>query len=226
MIRLTNVSKRFSRPGADAQALCAVDLVIQRGEFIAVTGPPAAGKTTLLNIIGLIDTPSSGRVDFDGSDLGACSEADLTELRKRHVGFVFQNFGLVEDLTVFANVELPLRYRRLSRHRRRVATRELLEIVDLQARADAYPAELSAGEQRRVATARAVVHDPTLILADEPTGDIDGESAACILEMLGTMHGTGTTVLMATHSHGCAAQAERVIELHDGRVLAGQEGGH
>lgn len=221
MISLTNVSKRFSRPGADAQALRDVDLVIRRGEFIAVTGPPAAGKTTLLNIIGLIDTPSSGRYDFDGSDLAGCSEADLTELRKHNVGFVFQSFGLVEDLTVFENVELPLRYQRLSRHRRRVATRELLEIIDLETRADAYPAELSPGEQRRAATARAVVHDPTLILADEPTGDIDGQSEGCILEMLTTLHGTGTTVLMATHSQACAARAERVIELHDGRVLTG-----
>jgi putative ABC transport system ATP-binding protein len=221
VIKLTNVSKRFSQLGPAAPALCNVDLEIERGEFVAVTGISAAGKTTLLNIIGLIDTPSSGHYTFEGSDLRNCSDLQLTELRKRRIGFLFQSFRLIEDLTVRENVELPLRYQRCSRHRRRLATRELLELIGLNARADAYPDELSPGEQQCVAIARAVVHDPVLLLADEPLDDIDEESATRIFDMLSILHVVGTTVLMATHSPACAARAERVVTLRNGSIVSG-----
>lgn len=219
MIELRNVSKHYSRIGGDTQALLDIDLVVERGEFIAVTGPSACGKTTLLNIVGLIDTPSSGCYRFGGTDLTDCSEAELTELRKHHIGFIFQGFCLVDDLTVFGNVELPLRYRRLTRRRRHVATREILELTGLEHRSHAYPDELSPGEQQRVAIARALVDDPAVLLADEPTANLDDENAAHVLEMLETLHVVGTTILMVTHSSTSAARAERVVQLHCGRVV-------
>lgn len=219
MIDLTNVSKHYPQKGGDTQALLEIDLAVERGEFIAVTGPPGCGKTTLLNIIGLIDTPSSGCYRFDGADLADCSETELTELRKRHIGFVFQSFCLVDDLTVFGNVELPLHYRRLGRRRRRTATREILELTGLEKRSHAYPDELSRGERQRVAIARALVNDPAVILADEPTANLDDQNAAHVLEMLETLNVVGTTILMVTHSPTSAARAERVVHLHCGRVV-------
>jgi putative ABC transport system ATP-binding protein len=220
VIRLTNVSKCFAKHGSAAHALCSVDLQIEQGEFVAVTGASAAGKTTLLNIIGLIDTPSSGHYAFEGSDLRNCSDAQLTELRKRRIGFLFQGFRLIEDLTVGENVELPLRYQRCPRDRRRLATRELLELIGLDGHAHAYPDELSPGEQQCVAIARAVVHDPALLLADEPLDDIDEQNAARILDVLSTLHVVGTTVLMATHSPSWAARAERIVTLHNGHIVS------
>lgn len=220
MIELKGVSKRYSRSGEGGQALLGVDLEIGRGELVAVTGPSACGKTTLLNIVGLIDTPSSGHYRFNGADLANRSEAELTELRRRHIGFVFQSFRLLDDLTVFENIELPLRYQRLSRRRRCTVVRELLELADLETRGEAYPDELSHGEQQRVAVVRAVANDPAMILADEPTANLDEESAGRIVEMLQTLHLAGATVLIATHSSLWAACAERIVMLHGGRIVA------
>jgi putative ABC transport system ATP-binding protein len=215
MIELANVSKRYP----SAAALDCVDLSVERGEFVAVMGPSGSGKTTMLNIVGLIDTPSSGRYLFGGEDVSNRSVDRLAELRRRHVGFIFQSFHLIADLTVYENVELPLHYQDAPRARWRTRVRELLELVGLDARGSHYPEDLSGGEQQRVAIARALVNDPGLIVADEPTGNLDGGNGADVLEMLATLHDAGATVLMVTHSPARAALAERIIHLRDGRIV-------
>jgi putative ABC transport system ATP-binding protein len=219
MIRLANVSKRYSSAPPSVAALDGVDLSIERGEFVAVMGPSGSGKTTMLNIVGLIDTPSSGRYEFGGEDLSRRSVDQLAELRRRHVGFIFQSFHLIADLTVYENIELPLRYQDLPRARRRTRVREMLELVGLDARGGHYPEDLSGGERQRVAIARALVTDPALIVADEPTGNLDGRNETDVLDMLTTLHGAGATVLMVTHSAARAAHAERIIHLCDGRIV-------
>ena len=218
MIRLSNVTKRYPSP-RDAAALDGIDLTIERGEFVAVMGPSGSGKTTMLNIVGLIDTPSSGRYVFADEDLSSRSVDKLTELRRRHVSFIFQSFHLIADLTVYENVELPLRYQRVPRARWATRVREVLELVGLDSRMKQYPDELSGGQQQRVAIARALVNDPSLILADEPTGNLDSRSGADVMEMLGVLHREGATVVMVTHSPARAAQADRVVHLLDGRIV-------
>ena len=223
MIKLTNVCKRYSPASAEPAALDGIDLEIERGEFVAVMGPSGCGKTTLLNIVGLIDEPSSGRYYFGDEDLSRRSVNELTELRKRNIGFIFQSFHLIPDLNVYENVELPLRYQDVTRSRRRNLVREVLELVALDARAKNYPEELSGGEQQRVAIARALVNDPKVILADEPTGNLDSRNGEDVMEMLRTLHTAGATVMMVTHSAERAAQAERIVHLLDGRIVAGDE---
>jgi putative ABC transport system ATP-binding protein len=221
VIRLSNVTKRYSDL-CDSAALDGIDLTINRGEFVAVMGPSGSGKTTMLNIVGLIDTPSSGRYVFGDEDLTSRSVDELTALRRRHVSFIFQNFHLIPDLNIRENVELPLRYQKVPRARWANRVREVLELVGLDARARRYPEELSGGEQQRVAIARALVNDPALILADEPTGNLDTKNGAEVLDMLGTLHREGATVVMVTHSPERAARAERIVHLRDGRIVAGE----
>jgi putative ABC transport system ATP-binding protein len=218
MIRLSNVTKRYSS-SRDAAALDGIDLTIERGEFVAVMGPSGSGKTTMLNIVGLIDTPSSGRYVFGDEDLSSRSVDELTDLRRRHVSFIFQSFHLISDLTVYENVELPLRYQKVPRSRWATRVREVLELVGLDSRTKQYPDELSGGQQQRVSIARALVNDPSLILADEPTGNLDSRSGADVMEMLGVMQREGATVVMVTHSPARAAQADRVVHLLDGRIV-------
>jgi len=174
----------------------------------------------MLNIVGLIDTPSSGRYVFGGEDLSNRSVDQLAELRRRHVGFIFQSVHLIADLDVHENVELPLRYQGVPRAQWRTRVREVLELVGLEARSKDFPDELSGGEQQRVAIARALVNDPPLILADEPTGSLDGRNDAEVLDMLVTLHREGATVLMVTHSEDRAARAERIVNLRDGRIVS------
>jgi putative ABC transport system ATP-binding protein len=218
MIRLSNVTKRYSS-SRDAAALDGIDLTIERGEFVAMMGPSGSGKTTMLNIVGLIDTPSSGRYVFGDEDLSSRSVDELTDLRRRHVSFIFQSFHLISDLTVYENVELPLRYQKVPRARWATRVREVLELVGLDSRTNQYPDELSGGQQQRVSIARALVNDPSLILADEPTGNLDSRNGADVMEMLGVMHREGATVVMVTHSPARAAQADRVVHLLDGRIV-------
>ena len=218
MIRLSNVTKRYSS-SRDAAALDGIDLTIERGEFVAVMGPSGSGKTTMLNIVGLIDTPSSGRYVFGDEDLSSRSVDELTNLRRRHVSFIFQSFHLISDLTVYENVELPLRYQKVPRARWATRVREVLELVGLDSRTKQYPDELSGGQQQRVSIARALVNDPSLILADEPTGNLDSRNGADVMEMLGVMQREGATVVMVTHSPARAAQADRVVHLLDGRIV-------
>jgi putative ABC transport system ATP-binding protein len=218
MIRLSKVSKRY--PGvSESAALDGIDLTIEHGEFVAVMGPSGSGKTTMLNIVGLIDTPSSGRYVFRGEDLTDRSVDDLTRLRRRNVSFIFQSFHLIPDLTIRENVELPLRYQNVRRSLWASRVREVLELVGLDARARHYPEALSGGEQQRVAIARALVNDPALILADEPTGNLDSRNGTEIMDMLATLHREGATVVMVTHSPARAARADRIVHLLDGRIV-------
>jgi putative ABC transport system ATP-binding protein len=219
VIRLSDVSKRYPLGRSEAVALAGVDLSVDRGEFVAIMGPSGSGKTTLLNIVGLIDAPSSGRYLFGDEDLSQRSVEQLTELRRRNVAFIFQAFNLIPEMTVYENVELPLRYQAAARARRRSAVREVLELVGLDGRAKTYPDELSGGEQQRVAIARALVNDPKLILADEPTGNLDTQRGDEVMDMLEILNRAGATVMMVTHSPARAARAGRIVNLLDGRIV-------
>jgi len=219
VITLKGIRKLYRADNVETAALANVSLQIDQGEFVAVMGPSGSGKTTMLNIVGLIDTPSSGRYVFGGEDLSNRSIDELAELRRRHVGFIFQSFHLISDLDVHENVELPLRYQGVPRAQWRTRVREVLELVGLDARSRDFPDELSGGEQQRVAIARALVNDPSLILADEPTGSLDGRNDADVLDMLEALHRAGATVLMVTHSEDRAARAERVVHLCHGRIV-------
>jgi putative ABC transport system ATP-binding protein len=219
MISLASISKRYRTTDLETTALNEVNIEIDKGEFVAVMGPSGCGKSTLLNIVGLIDSPTSGHYRLDGEDVGRYGEDRLTDVRMHNVGFIFQNFNLIDDLTVEENVELPLVYQSMARAARRSRVREVLELVGLQPRARHKPTQLSGGQQQRVAVARAVVCDPKLIVADEPTGNLDTKNGEEVMDMLATLNEQGATILMVTHSPSHAGRAHRLISLLDGRVV-------
>jgi putative ABC transport system ATP-binding protein len=223
MIKLQQVSKKYRTAELETTALDGVDFALESGEFVAVMGPSGCGKSTLLNIVGLIDNPSSGQFFFGEREISQYSESRLAHLRKGNVGFIFQSFNLIDELDVYENVELPLLYQKVSKPQRRNLVREALELVGLLPRAKHKPAQLSGGQQQRVAVARAVVGNPKLILADEPTGNLDSKNGEEVMEMLTTLNEQGTTVLMVTHSPSHAARAQRVVNLLDGRVVPTDE---
>ncbi len=223
MIKLSQVSKKYRTTQLETTALDAVDFALGEGEFVAVMGPSGCGKSTLLNIVGLIDNPSSGEFFFGEREISRYSENRLADLRKGNVGFIFQSFNLIDELDVYENVELPLLYQKIGKAQRRNLVREALELVGLSARARHKPDQLSGGQQQRVAVARAVVGNPKLILADEPTGNLDSKNGEEVLGMLTTLNEQGTTVLMVTHSPSHAARAHRIVNLLDGRVVAANE---
>jgi putative ABC transport system ATP-binding protein len=219
MIKLSQISKKYRTTELETTALDGVDFGLASGEFVAVMGPSGCGKSTLLNIVGLIDNPSSGEYFFFEREISQYSEGRLANLRKGNVGFIFQSFNLIDELNVYENVELPLLYQKVSKPQRRNLVREALELVGLSARAKHKPDQLSGGQQQRVAVARAVVGNPKLILADEPTGNLDSKNGEEVLGMLTTLNEQGTTVLMVTHSPTHAARAHRIVTLLDGRVV-------
>jgi putative ABC transport system ATP-binding protein len=219
MISLASVSKRYRTTDLETTALNDVNIEIDKGEFVAVMGPSGCGKSTLLNIVGLIDSPTSGHYLLDGEDVARYGEDQLTDVRMHSVGFIFQNFNLIDDLPVEENVELPLIYQNMARAARRSRVREVLELVDLKPRARHKPTQLSGGQQQRVAVARAVVSDPKLIVADEPTGNLDTRNGEDVMDMLATLNQQGATILMVTHSPSHAGRAHRLINLLDGRVV-------
>ena len=221
MIKLSGVSKLYRTKELETTALNSVDLNITDGEFVAVMGPSGCGKSTLLNIVGLIDTPSSGQCFFGDEEVSHHSEGKLAELRKGNVGFIFQSFNLIDELNVYENVELPLLYQNTPKAQRKNLVREALELVGLSARAKHRPDQLSGGEQQRVAVARAVVNDPKLILADEPTGNLDTRNGEEVMGMLKTLNDQGATIMMVTHSPSHGARADRIVNLLDGRVGEG-----
>jgi putative ABC transport system ATP-binding protein len=223
MIKLSHISKKYRTTELETTALDGVDFELANGEFVAVMGPSGCGKSTLLNIVGLIDNPSSGEYFFFEREISQYSESRLANLRKGNVGFIFQSFNLIDELNVYENVELPLLYQKVSKPQRRNLVREALELVGLSARAKHKPDQLSGGQQQRVAVARAVVGNPKLILADEPTGNLDSKNGEEVLGMLTTLNEQGTTVLMVTHSPTHAARAHRIVNLLDGRVVAANE---
>jgi putative ABC transport system ATP-binding protein len=217
MIELASVGKIYGSASAPVTALRDVNLVIQRGEFVAIVGPSGSGKSTLLNLIGCLDQPSSGRLLFLGEDTGALNDTKLSRIRNRSIGFVFQMFNLVPELTVYENIELPLVYAGVTRQRRAL-TMKVLERVGMSHRAEHPASLLSGGEQQRVAIARALVNDPALILADEPTGSIDPVSAEGVMQLLGELHDQARTIVLVTHNVSVAAVAQRVVRIESGTI--------
>jgi putative ABC transport system ATP-binding protein len=220
MIKLAQISKKYRTADLETTALDSIDFELGNGEFVAIMGPSGCGKSTLLNIVGLIDNPSSGQYFFGEREISQYSESRLAALRRGNVGFIFQSFNLIDELNVYENVELPLLYQKVGKAQRRNLVREALELVGLSARAKHKPDQLSGGQQQRVAVARAVVGNPKLILADEPTGNLDSKNGEEVMGMLEILNGQGTTVLMVTHSPTHAARAHRIVNLLDGRVVA------
>ena len=218
--QLRNVHKVYQAGDVETTALNDVSLDIREGEFIELMGPSGCGKTTLLNVVGMVDSPSSGRYMVDGLDVSGASESRLAEIRKGHVGFVFQSFNLVEHLTVYENVELPLCYLGIPAQQRRKRVREVLELLGVMHRAGHRPAQLSGGQQQRVAIARAVIGEPKLIVADEPTGNLDSANGEEVMDMLTTLNQEGTTILVATHSAAHLGRADRVLNMLDGRLVS------
>jgi putative ABC transport system ATP-binding protein len=220
MIRLDKASKVYSATEVETRALDDVSLQIAPGEFVAIMGPSGCGKSTLLNVLGLLDNPSSGSYDFFGEEVARASEKKLTELRRDRIGFVFQSFNLIDDLTVAENVEVALIYRGVSAADRKRRVAEALDHVGIAHRARHRPRQLSGGQQQRVAVARALVSKPSLILADEPTGNLDTANGEAVMNLLTEAAAAGVTVIMVTHSLVHAAVAQRTIKLLDGRVVA------
>ena len=221
MIRLDGVSKVYRTERIETLALENVSLEIGRGEFISVMGPSGCGKSTLLNLIGLLDEPSTGQVQLDGRPIAAYRDRELASLRNEKVGFIFQSFHLVSDLTVLDNVEIPLLYRRLSGGERRRRAMEAIDRVGLASRAHHYPSQLSGGQQQRVAIARAIVGRPLVLLADEPTGNLDSHMGQEIMGILKELNGSDrTTVVMVTHDAKLAEDTHRTVRLFDGRQVS------
>ena len=210
----------FTTEDVQTKALNEVSLEIKKGEFVAIMGPSGCGKSTLLNILGTLDSSTSGKYFFDGKEIDKMSESQLTSCRKGNIGFVFQNFNLIDELTVYENVELPLVYLNSKKSERKKKVMEVLERMNIAHRAGHFPQQLSGGQQQRVAIARAVVTDCPLILADEPTGNLDSTNGLEVMELLSELNRQGTTVVIVTHSQRDAKFAHRVIHLLDGRIVS------
>ena len=219
MISLVNTVREFSTDTITTSALDEVSLEVQSGEFLAIAGPSGGGKTTLLSVLGLLDPIDAGRYLLDGEDTTRLSATERALIRNRKIGFVFQSFNLLGDLTVVENVELPLSYRGMSEKIRSLRVREAIERVGMEHRANHYPSQLSGGQQQRVAVARAIAGHPSLLLADEPTGNLDIDSGEEILDLLSELNETGSTIVIVTHDPACARRAERIEYLLDGRLV-------
>lgn len=220
MIRLEKLGKTFRTEEVETIALQDIDLQVGKGEFVAIMGPSGCGKSTLLNIIGLLDNPTVGKFHLNGQEVSRLRENERTELRKGTIGFVFQSFNLIDELTVWENVELPLTYMHIPSKERKEKVKEILQRMKMSHRAGHFPQQLSGGQQQRVAIARAVIARPQLILADEPTGNLDSKNGMEVMELLSELHREGTTVIMVTHSEHDARYAERIVKLFDGKVIA------
>jgi putative ABC transport system ATP-binding protein len=219
LIRLHGLSKVFYTDELETHALSEVHLEIAEGEYVSIAGPSGCGKTTLLSILGLLDTPTGGEYTLAGDQVANLSAAERARVRNRQIGFIFQAFNLIGDLTVFENVELPLTYRGMSVDDRKARVRDALERVQMSHRARHYPAQLSGGQQQRVAVARAVAGAPAILLADEPTGNLDSRNSEAVMDLLRELHRAGATICMVTHDARYARHADRVIDLFDGRVV-------
>ena len=219
MIQLEDVKKVFHTDEVETHAVADVHLVIERGEYVCIEGPSGSGKTTLLSLIGLLDSPSSGVYKLDGKQVSHLAPRERARVRNAQIGFIFQSFNLIGDLTVWENVELPLTYRPMSAAERKSAVDSALQKVGMAHRARHLPAQLSGGQQQRVAVARAVAGNPLLLLADEPTGNLDSKNGDAVMALVRELHQAGTTIVMVTHNPDYAAQAGRTINLFDGRVV-------
>ena len=219
MIKLENISKIFHSEEFDTVALGGVNLEVKEGEFVAVMGPSGCGKSTLLNILGLIDTPTEGTYMLNGKDVSQLAESERTDIRKGFMGFVFQSFNLIDELNVNENTELPLLYTGVPSKERKERTLEVLRRLNMSQRGKHFPSQLSGGQQQRVAIARAIIGKPKLILADEPTGNLDSKNGLEVMELLSQLNSEGTTIVMVTHSQHDATYANRIINLFDGHVV-------
>ena len=219
MIKTTNLQKIFRTEDVETWALHDVTLEIKEGEFVAIMGPSGCGKSTLLNILGLLDNPSNGTYELNGVEVSKYSEAERTNLRKGVIGFVFQSFNLIDELNVYENIELPLLYMGVPKEERKRRVEETMKRMDISHRVKHFPQQLSGGQQQRVAIARAVVANPKIILADEPTGNLDSKNGKEVMDLLTQLNREGTTVVMVTHSQHDAGYATRTINLFDGQVV-------
>ncbi len=220
MIKSVNLTKVFQTDEVETTALNSINFSVEEGEFTAIMGPSGCGKSTLLNILGLIDNPTSGELWFLGEELARYSERQRTNFRKGNIGFVFQSFNLIDELTVYENVELPLLYLGFSTSDRKKRVTAVLEQMNLLPRQNHFPQQLSGGQQQRVAVARSVVAEPKLILADEPTGNLDSEHGEDVMNLLTNLNENGTTIIMVTHSPSHSEYAQRVIHLFDGQIVS------
>jgi len=223
LIRLDGVSKIFYTDEVETHALAGVQLEIGRGDYIAIAGPSGCGKTTLLSLLGLLDSPTEGRYSLEGEDVSNLSAAERARVRNRQIGFIFQAFNLIGDLTVYENVELPLTYRGMSSAERKERVQAALERVGMAHRTKHYPAQLSGGQQQRVAVARAIVGKPAILLADEPTGNLDSKNGEAVMDLLKELHDDGATICMVTHDPRYARHAQRAIHLFDGQVVRDED---
>lgn len=220
MIKTENLSKVFRTDEIETRALLEVDLEVKEGEFVAIMGPSGCGKSTLLNVLGLLDNPTGGKYYFNGTEVANLSERHRTHFRKGNVGFVFQSFNLIDERTVFENIELPLIFLRLKASKRKEMVNAVMDRMKISHRRNHYPQQLSGGQQQRVAIARAVVANPSLILADEPTGNLDSKNGDQVMDLLTELNREGTTIVMVTHSKHDAGYAHRIINLFDGQIAS------
>lgn len=219
MIRIENLQKIYRTDEVETVALNNVNITIEQGDFVAIMGPSGCGKSSLLNILGLLDTPDSGKILFEHTDITRLTEKKRSELRKNNLGFVFQSFNLIDELTVYENVELPLVYTNTPASQRKKRVEELLDKMKIMHRKNHYPQQLSGGQQQRVAVARAVVNNPKLILADEPTGNLDSSNGNDVMTLLSDLNDAGTTIVMVTHSEHDARYGNRIIRMLDGQTV-------
>ena len=220
LIKTENLSMLYRTEEVETLALNDINILINEGEFVSIMGPSGCGKSTLLNVLGMLDKCSGGTYLFDGKDISAMNERQRADIRKNNIGFVFQSFNLIDELTVFENVELPLVYLRTSTSERKKTVDNILERMGIAHRTGHYPQQLSGGQQQRVAVARALVADPKVIFADEPTGNLDSVHGDEVMNLLTDLHRAGTTIVMVTHSPHDASYSERTIQLFDGKVVA------
>lgn len=219
MIKLENIKKVFRTEEVETWALREVNLEVKEGEFVAIMGPSGCGKSTLLNILGLLDTPTNGSYMLNGKDVSKLKESERTDIRKGVIGFVFQSFNLIDELNVFENIELPLLYMGTSTKERRKRIEAVMDRMAISHRRKHFPGQLSGGQQQRVAIARAVLPNPKIILADEPTGNLDSKNGKEVMQLLSELHKEGTTIIMVTHSQHDASYADRIVNLYDGQIV-------
>ena len=219
MITINNLKKVFRTEEVETIALNSISMEVKDGEFVAIMGPSGCGKSTLLNILGLLDNPTSGEYLLDNKEVGKLKEKERTQTRKGNIGFVFQSFNLIEEMTVYENVELPLTYLKVKTSERKKRVEEVLRRMNISHRAGHFPNQLSGGQQQRVAIARAVIANPKLILADEPTGNLDSKNGKDVMDLLTELNKEGTTIVMVTHSQHDASFAHRVVNLFDGEIV-------
>jgi putative ABC transport system ATP-binding protein len=223
LIQLKGVAKVFYTDEVETHALATINLEIEKGDYICISGPSGCGKSTLLSILGLLDTPTEGEYILNGKSVAQLNLSQRARIRNREVGFIFQAFNLIGDLNVYENVELPLTYRGMPKAERREKVEKALERVGMQHRMKHYPSQLSGGQQQRVAVARAVVGDPSILLADEPTGNLDSTNGEAVMDLLAELHAGGATICMVTHDPRYASYADRTVHLFDGRVVEEEE---